>query len=491
MGVLDGMLRGYKTNRTIPLTLNIEGVMTAKIDARLSFLPSDGQVVLGVHGIRKEPELSRPYFGHNFTEEEKKNLRESGNLGHAVDLKLRGDNYTPCLVSIDKITNELVAVRQEHVYIPDEVKGVRLDPDEITRLKNGEAVFVDGMVSAKGKEFSATLQYSAERRGLEFIFPKDNLLNQQTIGGVKLTQDEVKRLSEGHTVLVKGMKRNNGDTFSAFVTIDRVTGRPQYTRCNPETGEIYIPNEICKTALTAEDRETLRKGRRGVPREHDKPPRRGVLVVRKARHDHRQPPILAHPRRFRRKAGAEDTHRSVRPRLHGRGTRAPAGRQGHTRGRHERPWRQGVLVLHKGEPEHGHAQLLPGRPRQAPQHAPQRTGGGGTRECAGTEERGQAGRMTKIQAKQKRNIQMEQRQTKAFKADVLDWTRLGNMGIDRQALEASGELARLLEGRETGVMTLRLRTGLVDMTTDATLQIITDSKGRPVLQVKGVDKEKM
>ena len=260
MGVLDGMLRGYKTNRTIPLTLNIEGVMTAKIDARLSFLPSDGQVVLGVHGIRKEPELSRPYFGHNFTEEEKKNLRESGNLGHAVDLKLRGDNYTPCLVSIDKITNELVAVRQEHVYIPDEVKGVRLDPDEITRLKNGEAVFVDGMVSAKGKEFSATLQYSAERRGLEFIFPKDNLLNQQTIGGVKLTQDEVKRLSEGHTVLVEGMKRSNGDTFSAFVTIDQVTGRPQYTRSNPETGEIYIPNEICKTALTSEDRETLRKG---------------------------------------------------------------------------------------------------------------------------------------------------------------------------------------------------------------------------------------
>ena len=86
---------------------------------------------------------------------------------------------------------------------------------------------------------------------------------------------------------------------------------------------------------------------------------------------------------------------------------------------------------------------------------------------------------------------MEQRQTKVFNADALDWTRLGNMGIDRQTLEASGELDRLLEGRETGVMTLRLRTGLVDMTTDATLQIITDSKGRPVLQVKGVDKEKM
>lgn len=83
---------------------------------------------------------------------------------------------------------------------------------------------------------------------------------------------------------------------------------------------------------------------------------------------------------------------------------------------------------------------------------------------------------------------MGQRQTMAFNADVLDWTQLGKMGIDRQALEASGGLDRLLEGGETEVMTLRLRTGLVNMTTDATLQIITDSKGRPVLQVKGVGK---
>ena len=83
---------------------------------------------------------------------------------------------------------------------------------------------------------------------------------------------------------------------------------------------------------------------------------------------------------------------------------------------------------------------------------------------------------------------MEQRQTKVFSADALDWTRLGEMGIDRQTLEASGELVRLLEDKGTGVMTLRLKTGLVDMTTDATLQIITDSKGRLMLHVNGVGK---
>lgn len=259
-GALDGMLRGYKTNKTIPLTLNIDGVLTAKLDARLSFISNEGQVVLGVHGIRKEPELSRPYFGHNFTEEEKKSLRETGNLGHPVDLNLRGGDYEKCLVSIDRNTNELVAVRQEHVFIPNIVKGVTLDPDEIEKLKNGEPVFVDGMTSAKGKEFSAPLQYSAERRGIEFIFPKDQGFNQQTLGGVQLSPNQLKMLTEGHTILVEDMKRTNGELFSAFVTLDSVTGKPTYTRSNPETGEIYIPKEICQTPLTPEDRETLRKG---------------------------------------------------------------------------------------------------------------------------------------------------------------------------------------------------------------------------------------
>ena len=84
-GLLDSMLRGYKTNKLVPLTLNIPGVLTAKLDARLSLIPQEnGQVGLAVHGIRKEPQLERPYFGFNFSEEDKKNLRETGNMGRAV-----------------------------------------------------------------------------------------------------------------------------------------------------------------------------------------------------------------------------------------------------------------------------------------------------------------------------------------------------------------------------------------------------------------------
>ena len=261
-GLLDSMLKGYKTNKLVPLTIHLSGLLTAKLDARLSLIPQqDGQVGLAIHGIRKEPQLERPYFGFNFNEEDKKNLRETGNMGRVVELNLRGSEYTPCLISIDKNTNELVAVRQEHVYIPQEVSGVRLTDEEIRLLKEGQPVKVEGMTSKAGKEFDATLQYSAERRGLEFIFPKNQVFNEKSIGGVPLSPTQIKMLSEGHTILVEDMKFKNRDgAFSAFVTIDQMTGRPNYTRHNPETGEIYIPKEICNVQLTAEDKEVLRKG---------------------------------------------------------------------------------------------------------------------------------------------------------------------------------------------------------------------------------------
>ena len=259
-GLLDSMLKGYKTNKLVPLTLTLTGARV-KLDARLSFITMpDGQIGLGIHGIRKEPELERPYFGHIFTEEDKKNLRETGNMGRVAELNLNGGSYTPCLISIDKNTNELVAVRQENVYIPSEVKGIRLTADEINALKEGQPVYVDGMTSKNGKPFDATLQYSAERRGLEFIYPESKGFNQQSLGGVQLSPNQIKMLSEGHTILDDALKRTDGALFSSFVTLDKVTGRPQYTRHNPENGEIYIPKEICNVLLTPEDKEALRKG---------------------------------------------------------------------------------------------------------------------------------------------------------------------------------------------------------------------------------------
>ena len=264
-GLLDQMLRGYKTNQVVPISMNF-GSAVLRTDARLSFQQSvGGPIVLGIHGIRQKPELERPYFGHIFSEEDKKNLLETGNMGRVVELKGRNGEYIPSFISIDKLTNEVVAMRAENAYIPQELKGVKLTDQEINDLREGKKVFIEGMISNNGKEFDAHIQVNAERRGIEYIFENDKLFNRQSLGGVELTKQQIEDLNAGKAIFVEGMERKDGELFSSYVKLDEATGRPSYTRYNPDSPEgareIYIPNEIGGVKITAEEQQQLREGK--------------------------------------------------------------------------------------------------------------------------------------------------------------------------------------------------------------------------------------
>ena len=264
-GLLDQMLKGYKTNQLVPISMNF-GSAVLRTDARLSFQQSvGGPIVLGIHGIRQKPELDRPYFGHIFSEEDKKNLLETGNMGRVVELKGRNGEYIPSFISIDKLTNEVVAMRAENVFIPREIKGVKLTEQEINDLREGKKVFIEGMISNGGKEFDAHIQVNAERRGIEYIFENDKLFNRHSLGGVELTQKQIEDLNAGKAIFVEGMERKDGELFSSYVKLDETTGKPAYSRYNPDSPEgareIYIPNEIGGVKVTPEEQQQLREGK--------------------------------------------------------------------------------------------------------------------------------------------------------------------------------------------------------------------------------------
>ena len=264
-GLLDQMLKGYKTNQLVPISMNF-GSAVLRTDARLSFQQSvGGPIVLGIHGIRQKPELDRPYFGHIFSDEDKKNLLETGNMGRVVELKNRSGEYIPSFISIDKLTNEVVAMRAENVFIPREIKGVELTQQEQNDLREGKKVFIEGMISNGGKEFDAHIQVNAERRGIEYIFDNDKLFNRHSLGGVELTQKQIEDLNAGKAIFVEGMERKDGELFSSYVKLDEATGKPAYSRYNPDSPEgareIYIPNEIGGVKVTPEEQQQLREGK--------------------------------------------------------------------------------------------------------------------------------------------------------------------------------------------------------------------------------------
>ena len=264
-GLLDQMLRGYKTNQVVPITMNF-GSAALRTDARLSFQQSrNGEIVLGIHGIRQKPDLDRPYFGHIFSDEDKRNLLETGNMGRVVELKGRNGEYIPSFISIDRLTNEVVATKVDNVFIPNEVKGVELTEQEKNDLREGKKVYIEGMTAKSGNEFNAFIQVNAERRGIEYIFENDKLFNRQSLGGVELTQKQIEDLNAGKAIFVEGMKRKDGEIFSSFVKLDEATGNPAYTRYNPDSPEgareIYIPDEINGVRITPEEKKELLAGR--------------------------------------------------------------------------------------------------------------------------------------------------------------------------------------------------------------------------------------
>lgn len=186
-------------------------------------------------------------------------------MGRVVELKGRNGEYIPSFVSIDKLTNEVVAMRAENAFIPREIKGVQLTEQEQNDLREGKKVFIEGMISNSGKEFDAHIQINAERRGVEFIFENDKLFNRQSLCGVELTKQQIEDLNMGKAIFVEGMECKDGEIFSSYVKLDEATGRPAYTRYNPDSPEgaceIYIPKETNGVKITAEERQQLREGK--------------------------------------------------------------------------------------------------------------------------------------------------------------------------------------------------------------------------------------
>ena len=141
-----------------------------ELDARLSFKKdSDGNISLVPHFIRKEQKLDE-YKEHKFSDEDRKNLRETGNLGRVVDIVDRETGeIIPSFISIDRKTNEITDIPANKVRIPERIGKTEITKQEQDMLRAGLPVR-DKLIERKdGRKFVTTLQVNVEQRGVEFV----------------------------------------------------------------------------------------------------------------------------------------------------------------------------------------------------------------------------------------------------------------------------------------------------------------------------------
>ena len=327
-GDLDRMLN-YGKSDLVRVSPNFGGE-AFELDARLSFKKDgEGNVSLVPHFIRKEQKLDE-YKEHKFSDEDRKNLRETGNLGRVVDLVDRETGeIIPSFVSIDRKTNEITDVPASKVRIPERIGKTEITKQEQDMLRAGLPVR-DKLIERKdGRKFVTTLQVNVEQRGVEFVpgtgrsprtaqkqeAKSDTSQNQTHSGenaanttkerrntwtnedgsirpiskwsGVNFTEQQKADYVAGKTIKLENVTDKQGFHATMYLKFNPEKGRPYRYDTNPDNAQQVAPSNESRTQVavnnegktneaTKELKEPLQKGQtapknENQQRQQDKP----------------------------------------------------------------------------------------------------------------------------------------------------------------------------------------------------------------------------
>lgn len=254
-GQLENLL-SFKPTDLLPVHIKT-GDIDIRTEGRLTLRTQpDGSESISVRCVRKELNLEAPYMCCSFTDQDKESLLETGHLGRVAQLKGADGREFSAYISVDEDTNTLVYVPTARVYIPQTISGVDLSPDQRATLRAGKPLSFSG-VSAKGKEYTATIQVDACKRAMSFTFPPTDV--KQVLGtrradgvptmisGQVLTKEAQDKLAKGETLYLEGLKNSRTKkSFNSYVSYDASTQRVRYSK--------YDPTDLTKQAQKREMR---------------------------------------------------------------------------------------------------------------------------------------------------------------------------------------------------------------------------------------------
>lgn len=286
-----------------------------ELQARLSFQKTeDGKLKLTPHFVRHEPRLDIPHNGYTFTDEDKKKLKQTGNLGRLVDVAdTKTGEMRPSYISIDRLTNEIVDIPASKVRIPDRIGLTELLKPEQEILRAGLALPKE-VTLKNGRKFEAVLQVSAEKRDVEFVpehlwqgqsqrsgngqekkqkspeAPDATGQQQKEDGNLengqrrnrswtnedgsirpigkwkddKFTEQQKADYVAGKVVVLANAKDDKGQPCTKYLKFDREKGRPLTYSENPDLARTVAPSNESRTQLAVNNEGKTNEATRHV-----------------------------------------------------------------------------------------------------------------------------------------------------------------------------------------------------------------------------------
>ena len=270
------------------------GYESYELQARLSFQKmEDGKLKLTPHFIRNEPRLDIPHRGYSFTDEDKKTLKRTGNLGKLINFaNEKTGEIKPHYISIDRLTNEIVDIPADKVRIPNKIGQTNLSREEQDILRAGLPLPKEVTLS-NGRKFQALLQVNADKRDVEFVpgQPRQQQAQRQgnsqgkaqdnpdaqgqkqdnngegqrrnrswtnedgSIRPIKKWKDDIftdQQIADyvaGKTVVLANAKDDQGQLCTKYLKFDREKGRPLTYSQNPDLAQTVAPSNESRTQL--------------------------------------------------------------------------------------------------------------------------------------------------------------------------------------------------------------------------------------------------
>ena len=290
-GDLNRMLN-YGKSDLVRVSPNFGGE-AFELDARLSFKKDgEGNVSLVPHFIRKEQKLDE-YKEHKFSDDDRKNLRETGNLGRVVDIVDRETGeIIPSYISIDRKTNEITDIPASKVRIPERIGKTEITTQERDMLRAGLPVRDKLIERNDGRKFVTTLQVNVEQRGVEFVpgtgksprtaqtqEAKGDTSKSQAQGGenadrtkkeqrrntwtnedgsirpiskwsdVNFTDQQKADYVAGKAVKLENVTDKQGFHATMYIKFNPEKGRPYRYETNPDIGQQVAPSNESRTQV--------------------------------------------------------------------------------------------------------------------------------------------------------------------------------------------------------------------------------------------------
>lgn len=145
-----------------------------------------GKVAYKLHTIQSKPEIELDSkYGHVLTQEDKTNLLETLNMGHlgTITDSKTGEKF-PAYFSYDEDLGEIFAQRADRVNFRRGTYGHNFTEQEIKDLKEGGVIVVDGLKGRPDQDgniesFKGKLQFNAQKGRVSLVYSRQQRLNNR------------------------------------------------------------------------------------------------------------------------------------------------------------------------------------------------------------------------------------------------------------------------------------------------------------------------